>query len=181
MGGWTLSRRLRRDRGADSEAPGLPGPRSRISHTDSGQSVDLLRRHGGPGFDPQSGCARGRVSIKSAIQFKLACQTSGAGNAGTTAQEHGGRISAFSRDDVQHPMHAVAKIKIPMSRRTEHDLRTCRSAGMGMRGTVLEPVIGLGLHNTQPHDFPRRQASTKHAPQQVTRHRHSIARKTMFF
>ena len=68
-------------------------------------------------------------------------------------EEHCGRVVLGPSNDVQHPVHPVAEVDVPVSRRTEHDGVALGLTLVGVAGLVLDAIIGFDFSDDMAFYF----------------------------
>lgn len=67
----------------------------------------------------------------------------------SASNENRGGVAGAACDDIQHPIHPIDEIHIPLTAFSKHNTVPRGSSARGVRGLILRPVVGLDLcdHN----------------------------------
>ncbi len=117
-------------------------------------------------FNPQPRALRASSAVKRLGNLQPAGQSPRSIDSLQPTQQYRRGITLRPGDEVQHPMHAVAKINIPKSRWSEHDAVAGRHSPRRVGSPVARPAIRFDLGDSQPRHHPTRPAPTKPPPEQ---------------
>lgn len=111
-----------------------------------------------------------RFPARIPVDAQRSCKLSRAVIALRTAQQHALRLVGPPGDDIQHPVHPIAKIHEDGAAVMVQHLAAPAAAAAGVAGGIALAGVGLRLRDVQPQHPPAGQGTHQQLADQIGRH-----------